>query len=73
MKITGRYFGTKKGKVFLAQGDALKSCKVTKWGMEATSGLSTVHFLVPKGLPAGNYDLKITNALGEGIDRFYVE
>ena len=73
VKITGRYFGTKKGKVFLVQGDILKSCKVTTWGMEATTGLSTVHFLVPKGLPAGNYDLKITNALGEGMDTFYVE
>lgn len=73
VKITGRHFGTKKGKVFLAQGDALKSCKVTRWAMEATTGLSTVHFLVPKGLPAGDYDLKITNALGEGIAKFNVE
>jgi len=73
VKITGRYFGVKKGKVYLVLGDTVKSCKVMSWQMDATTGLSTVHFLVPKGLPAGTYDLKVTNKIGQGRDNFKVE
>jgi hypothetical protein len=66
VEITGRYFGTKKGKVYLARGDTMKSCKVVTWEMNATTGISTVHFLVPKGLPVGTYVLRVTNKVGEG-------
>jgi hypothetical protein len=68
--ITGKYFGTKKGKVTIGG----KSCKVTSWTMDAITGASTVQFLVPKGLaPATTYDLKVINKVGEGTEKFTID
>ena len=67
--ITGKYFGTKKGKVTIGG----KSGKVTDWAMDATTGTGTIHFLVPKGLTPATYDLKVINKVGEGTDRFEIE
>ena len=63
--ISGSFFGTKKGKVYLedlATGKK-KSCKVTSWSMNPTSGVSTITFFVPK-LPVGEYPLYVTNKIG---------
>jgi len=67
--INGKFFGTKKGKVTIGG----KSCKVTSWTMDATTGTSTIHFLVPKGLSAGPYALKVINKVGEGTDTFRID
>jgi len=61
--ITGDFFSTKKGKVYLedAVSGRKKTCKVTAWGMESIS------FVVPKtskSFPAGTYPLKVTNKVG---------
>jgi hypothetical protein len=56
--IQGFYFGTKKGKVYLGS----KSCKVAKWTMISTTGVSEIQFVVPniKGLSGPvTYDLQI--------------
>jgi len=66
--ITGKYFGAKKGKVTIGG----KSCKVTSWAMDASTGMSTIQFLVPKGLAAQPYDLKVISKVGEGVDRFTI-
>jgi hypothetical protein len=66
--ITGKYFGTKKGKVllgYLVDGTPKsKSCKVTSWVMNPVTGESTVTFVVPAKLPTGPCDLTITNKVG---------
>jgi hypothetical protein len=61
--ITGNFFSTKKGKVYL--GDQVsgkrKNCKVTSWGMES------ITFVVPKtskSFPAGTYFLDVVNKIG---------
>jgi hypothetical protein len=54
--IGGRYFGTKKGKVYLEYDKdgkiVRKSCKVKSWTMDPTTGDSEAVFVVPKILPA---------------------
>jgi hypothetical protein len=55
--ISGNYFGSKKEKVYL--GD--KKCKVLTWEMNATTGGSTVSFVVPKKMAPGSYNVKVTN------------
>jgi len=58
--ITGNFFGTKKGKVYLeVPGGKTKTCKVTSWGMDS------ITFVVPKGLVSGTaYPLKVMNKVG---------
>jgi len=63
--ITGHFFSTKKGKVYLEYEKngqpKKKNCKVTSWGMDS------ITFLVPKtskSFPADSYPLKITNKIG---------
>ena len=51
--LTGKFFGTKKGKVYLEYVDSKgqtkkKSCKVTYWYMNPTTGASELRFVVPK-------------------------
>jgi hypothetical protein len=62
IEITGRFFGTKKGKVYLDNLSAgkMQSCKVASWVMDKNSGDSTVRFIVPK-LANGVYPLYVTN------------
>lgn len=54
--ITGRFFGTKRGKVYLEyeeEGIAkLKTCRIIKWIMDSITGDSEVVFEIPKMLPA---------------------
>jgi YD repeat-containing protein len=61
--LTGRFFGTKKGKVYLGA----KSCKVTSWTMDPATGNGEIVFTVPKGLAPGAQDLKVTNTVGTAI------
>ncbi len=61
--ITGKFFSTKKGKVYLEYEKngqpKKKDCKVTSWGMDS------ITFVVPKGLVSGTaYPLKATNKVG---------
>jgi len=58
--LVGKFFGTKKGKVFLGT----KSCKVVTWTMNPVTGHSEVVFVVPKGLTPGAQDLTISNKVG---------
>ena len=67
--IQGPFFGTKKGKVTLGG----KSCKVSSWTMDPTTGESEINFIVPKGLSPGAADLKVTNGLGSVITSFTVD
>ncbi len=62
IEITGRFFGAKKGKIYLDNQSAgkMQSCKVTSWIMNKTSGDSTARFIVPK-LPNGVYPLYVVN------------
>lgn len=68
--IHGFFFGTNKGKVTLRG----KSCKVLRWTMDRTTGESEIQFVVPKGLSAGTYELKvITTGVGSDTVNFTVE
>lgn len=75
--ITGKFYSTKKGKVYLEDqvSGKTKTCKVTNWSMDPTSGISTLTFVVPKlpkGLLPGPYLLKVTNKVGTGQTNFTV-
>lgn len=69
IKVTGMFFGTKKGKVYLYDqvNKKKKNLRVTSWDMIASTGASTLTFQVPKpskSFPAGPYPLKVTNKIG---------
>jgi len=68
--INGLFFGTKKGKVTLGT----KNCKGLSWTMVATTGVSEIRFVVPKGLSAGTYELIVTTTkVGSDTVNFTVE
>jgi subtilisin family serine protease len=70
--IYGNFFGIKKGKVYLEYKDSngqtkKKSCKVSYWFMNPTTGESELRFFVPKlssSFPASAYPLKVDNKIG---------
>jgi len=66
VRIAGKFFGTKKGKVYLEQGGVAKACKVLSWAM------GEIRFQVPKKYPSGTYTLKVTNKVGTGTANFQV-
>lgn len=79
--ISGKYFGTKKGKVYFEyeQGGKIKkkTCKITEWRMDdPVNGDSHIKFTVPKTsskfLP-NTYTLKVWNKVGEDSTTFEVE
>jgi len=70
--LTGRFFGTKKGKVYLEElsSGKKKSCKVTKWYMNPTTGESEIRFIVPKvskSFTLGPHPLTIVNKIGVAV------
>jgi predicted outer membrane repeat protein len=70
--VTGNFFGSKKGKVYLEDlsSGKKKSCKVTYWYMNPTTGASEIWFLVPKlskSFTAGAYPLRVENKIGFAI------
>ena len=73
----GNFFGTRKGKVYMEYEKngqiRKKTCKVTFWLMDVNSGVSEIRFLVPKGLDAGVYPLKITNKVGTAETTFLID
>ena len=77
--IKGKWFGTKKGKVYLEDSVSgkKKKCKVTEWSMyDTVNGDSRIRFIVPK-LPKvflpGPYTLKVSNKVGSDSTVFMVE
>jgi uncharacterized repeat protein (TIGR02543 family) len=67
--VKGKFFGTKKGKVYLeGPSGKKKTCRVTNWNMIPSTGESELRFLVPKpsrSFPAGSsYPLKVANKIG---------
>jgi hypothetical protein len=73
--LTGKFFGSKKGKVYLEYKDSKdqtkkKSCKVTSWYMNPTTGASELKFFVPKlsnSFHLGGHPLTIDNKIGVAI------
>lgn len=64
VSITGKFFGSKKPKVYLEYKDSKgvakrKNCPVKIWAMDAKTGDSTIGFKVPKGLPEAAYPLRV--------------
>ena len=60
VEMSGNFFSTKKGKVYLGE----KKCKVLSWNMEATSGESHIQFVVPNKMAPGPYGITLTNKVG---------
>lgn len=58
--LSGNYFGSKKGKLFLGT----RKCKVVSWTMDAATGKSQINFIVPKKLTSGTYDIMVVNKVG---------
>ena len=70
IKVTGKFFSTKKGKVYLYEPvtEKKKKLKVTSWKMNESNGMSELTFVVAKpskNFPAGAYQLKISNKVGQ--------
>jgi len=65
--ITGKYLGTKPGKVYLGyevnEKPKKKSCQVLSWPTEQ-SEVGDIVFVVPTGLSPDLYDLIVTNSVG---------
>jgi hypothetical protein len=62
--ITGKFFGSKKPKVYLEYKDSKgvdkkKNCPVKTSIMDAKTGDSTIGFTVPRGLPEAAYQLRV--------------
>jgi 5'-nucleotidase/UDP-sugar diphosphatase len=72
--ITGNYFSNKKPKVYIEDTikGKKKNCKVTSWTMNPTTGESTITIIVPKGLVAGNYPMKLINKIGSAETTFTI-
>jgi hypothetical protein len=73
IEIRGHFFGAKKGKVYLGGYEvkgkpAQKSCAVTSWGVDPSTGEDVVVFIVPGGLASGPYDLIVTNSVGSDTE-----
>ena len=69
IRVTGRFFGIKKGKAYLYNPatEKKKNLKVTDWKMNESTGVSELTFVVPKpskSFPAGTYQLQISNKVG---------
>jgi len=69
LTVTGKFFGSKKGKVYLEDlYGKKKNLKVTFWEMIPSTGISTLMFRVPrpsKKFPAGYpYVLKVAGKIG---------
>jgi hypothetical protein len=78
--IRGKFFSTKKGKVYIEFEDKNgqtkeKNCRVKSWGMDTTTGQSTIIFEVPKGPePSINpYSLFVTNKVGQASAFFTID
>jgi hypothetical protein len=74
---TGKFFSTKKGKVYLEDlvSGKKKNCKVTYWYMDPATGASEFTFVVPKlskSFLEGTYRLKVTNKVGTAQTPFTV-
>jgi hypothetical protein len=62
--ITGSFFGTKKVKVYMEEGNGKnKKCKIIYLTMDPETGVSTVQIQVPKGLEPGPVDVTVTNKM----------
>jgi hypothetical protein len=59
----GKWFGTKKGKVYIGG----EKCKVKAWTMNPTTGASSVTFVISKKLGAGTYALELENKIGRAV------
>ena len=75
--IAGRFFSTKKGKVYLEyEKDGQlkkKNCPVRYWTMNPITGAGEIGFVVPKGLDPGTYPLRVTNKVGSASTTFTIE
>lgn len=74
--VFGRFFGTKRGKVYLEaerDGKVKKAiCPVRLWSMDQSTGSSEIRFRVPKSVGEGSYTLRILNKVGIGETMFTV-
>jgi hypothetical protein len=75
--IDGRFFSTKKGKVYLEyEKDGQlkkKNCPVRYWTMNPITGRGEIGFAVPKGLGPGTYPLRVTNKVGSTTTNFTID
>ena len=76
--MTGNCFGTKKGKVYIQYRDngqsKRKSCKVLSWPLDSDAGTEsgTIQFIVPKGMPEGDWSVIVQNKVDEDSVPFEV-
>jgi len=62
--ISGKFFGTKKGKVLLTDGSGKPfKCKVLSWVMDPKTNVGSVVFAVPKKV-YGVCDATVVNKIG---------
>jgi hypothetical protein len=64
--LQGLYFGRLKGKITLGG----KSCALTRWSMDATTGVSTATFKVPTKAASGAQPLVLTDKAGNTAQSF---
>ena len=81
ISITGKFFGSKKPKVYLeyinSKGKSRKRyCHVTSWIMNPNTNESSIEFIVPetpRGYESGSsYPLKVRNRVGTTAETIYL-
>jgi hypothetical protein len=69
--VAGDYFGTAKRSVrfrYLSGGRLRrKTCGVTSWTMDPTTGVSSVTCTVPAGLAPGTYDVVVVSKISSTV------
>ena len=75
--ISGWFFSTKKGKVYLEYDKdgqtKKKNCPVKSWTMDPITGVSQIVFVVPKGLEPRKYPLTVINKVGSALTAFEIK
>ena len=67
--VTGKFFGTKKGKTYLydSVNDKKKNLKITAWKMNPSTGVSELTFAVPK--PSKSFSCRSLSTENQQQDR----
>jgi hypothetical protein len=74
--ITGKYFSTLQGKVYLEYQKngkpKRKYCTITSWTMDRATGVSEIRLTVPQGLLPAPYPLRVSNKIGVAATTFTI-
>jgi hypothetical protein len=73
LQLEGRWFGAKRGKVYLDDGSGrLRALKIWSWSMDPETGTSAARVQLPSGV-AGSFDVIVSSRVGNGTTELAIE